>query len=391
MRRKKILPFILFFSLLLLLMSIPSGLRDKIRGIAVAFTAPLWEKTIQVKSYVLGGAPSEAAILAEQERLLLKIENQRLKNEIGQAQELIKEAFHLNDYVHKLGMAEPFQATIKHHLEDLKKIAQLRLEAIPARVIYRTPSIWNSSLWINVGEETNQILGKPVVAKNSPIVVGSSLVGVIDYVGKRQSRVRLITDSGLFPSVRAARGQPQGRWLSENIHTLMDNLVERDDLFASKKEKENFFMKLKSLKKKLLQSSDCSYLAKGEISGSSAPLWRSSGCLLKGIGFNYDFPDSDGPARDLRSGVVYKTGSKEKPQPLLKVHDVLVTTGLDGVFPADLNVAEVIEIFPLREGDYYYELLALPTAGNLDELSLLFVMPPLGYDKTDQPSAFALF
>jgi hypothetical protein len=106
---------------------------------------------------------------------------------------------------------------------------------------------------------------------------------------------------------------------------------------------------------------------------------------LHGIGFNYDFPDDEGPARELRSGLPINSAGDQQAIPILKVKDLLVTTGLDGVFPEGLHVAEVTHVHPLREGDYYYEIEAIPTAGNLNELSILYVMPPLGYDIDDQP------
>ena len=85
------------------------------------------------------------------------------------------------------------------------------MESIPARVIFRSPGTWNSSLWINIGENTNGDYHRTLIAKNSPVLIGNSVVGVIDYVGKDQSRVRLITDSGLVPSVRVARGGEQNK------------------------------------------------------------------------------------------------------------------------------------------------------------------------------------
>lgn len=51
-------------------------------------------------------------------------------------------------------------------------------------------------------------------------------------------------------------------------------------------------------------------------------------------------------------------------------------------------VAEVTKVHPLKEGDYFYELEALPVAGNFDDLSLVFVIPPVSYDPDEQPPAF---
>lgn len=206
-----------------------------------------------------------------------------------------------------------------HFGDDLGYIFYMDFDVVPAKVIFRSPTAWESSLWINVGKATNAQLGREVVAYHSPVVEGKSIVGVVDYVGEKQSRVRLITDSGLTPSVRASRG-------------------------------------------KLL-------LAKGEVHGSSLPLWRAQRPLLKGTGFNYDFPD-----QKLPEGI-----------DLIKVGDLLVTAGLDGVFPPNLHVGKVTKIDPSKEGDYFWELEAEPTATKLNDLDYVFVLKPVGYEADDRP------
>jgi cell shape-determining protein MreC len=97
---------------------------------------------------------------------------------------------------------------------------------------------------------------------------------------------------------------------------------------------------------------------------------------LKGTGFNYDFSDEEGSSRDLRSGQSHARPD-DPPIPILKVNDVLATTGMDGIFPPGFEVAVVKKIGLLKEGDYFYELEASPIAGPLDELSLVFVLPPV--------------
>jgi cell shape-determining protein MreC len=163
-------------------------------------------------------------------------------------------------------------------------------------------------------------------------------VGVIDFVGKHQSRVRLITDTGLTPSVRTVR----------------------------------------------MEGEEKRYLAKGELHGSYQPQWSSNGQLLYGIGFNYDFPDEYGPARDLRTGYPQNSEGKEPPISLLQPEDMLITTGMDGIFPPNLQVATILEIFPLKEGDYSYSLTAKPMVENLNDLSIVFVISPVGFDPDDK-------
>lgn len=345
--------YLLLFAAILLVMSTPKTTSEKMRGLTAAFLAPAWEGialgAISLQSYMPSKpelvTSKNAPSLSEAEIHRVQLENQQLRIEISRLQELLQNERYLNTQLSTLYSSDTKIAIDKIHREELQKLLALQFQTVPAQVIFRSPSTWSSSLWINVGKSSNQTLGREVIAKNSPVVVGTSVVGVVDYVGMHQCRVRLITDSGLTPSVRATRADPQ---------------------------KEHATM----------------YLAKGELHGSSKPLWRSYGDVLKGVGFNYDFPDERGPARDLRSGMPLHGTGKEQAMPILKVNDLLVTTGMDGVFPAGLQVAEVTKIHLLKEGDYYYELEAKPTAGNLHELSLVFVMPPVGYDPNDQPPAF---
>ncbi|MCB1180759.1 MAG: hypothetical protein KDK55_01880 [Chlamydiia bacterium] len=219
-------------------------------------------------------------------------------------------------------------AVLKKRLDKLNRQISDEI-GISATVIYRDPMSWSSSFWIDVGERTNHT--QQIVAKNSPVLIGDSIIGAIDYVGKTQSRVRLITDSGLNPSVRAVRG-------------------------------------------------NTSYLAKGVLQGTGPPLWRGRSPTLKGIGFNYDFDDTEGSARDLVTGAYADPFKKGEAISLIKEGDLLVTTGMDGVFPAGLKVAVVTKIFPLKEGDYTYSLEAKPTAAAIEDICFVYVTPPIGFN-----------
>lgn len=300
MKRNSLKPFLVIVCALFVVLSISTTLSKKIRSTLISF--------------VFRWSPPTPDFFGKEEELeLLRLESRMLKNELKRLRE--------------------------HFGDDLGYIFYMDFDIIPAKIIFRSPSSWDSSLWINVGKTTNAKLGRDIVAHNSPIVVGKSVVGVVDYVGENQSRVRLITDSGLTPSVRAVRNQ--------------GTVTHR--------------------------------LAKGELHGSSGPLWRTFKPTLKGVGFNYDFADEYGPSRDLQSGS--PLDGKGESLPIIKEQDLLVTTGLDGVFPPGLQVARVTKLYPLQEGDYYYELEAKPTAGNLDELSYVFVLKPLGYEQEDRPPA----
>lgn len=243
---------------------------------------------------------------------------------------------------------------VKHilsHQKKMKEQAQAEVRALAlqgvsvATVLFRSAHSWNSSLWIDIGQEDNPKEGPKIIGKNSPVLCGDSVVGVIDYVGKKASLVRLITDSGLTPSVRVARGAA---------------------------------------------GSAASYLAKGELQGHGEPLWRTPGKLLHGSGFQYDFKDSHGPARDLRTGAPIDPKGEYEPKdtvPLIQEGDLLVTSGLDGIFPEGLKIAQVHSISPLREGAFAYDLLAAPTAGDLLDLTYVFVLPPQKFSQEELPSA----
>ena len=107
-------------------------------------------------------------------------------------------------------------------------------------------------------------------------------------------------------------------------------------------------------------------MAKGEVHGSSSPFWRSRSPILRGVGFNYEYADEEGAPKDLRSEV-----------PILQKGDLLVTSGLDGVFPMGLKVGTVIHCDPLKQGSYSYEIDVKPIASNLNDLQTLFVLPPV--------------
>lgn len=328
--------------LIIALVSLPVSIADALRSKTIAALSSSWNILANLKAGVSSDHLQEDFIATKDEALKrLELENQLLNNEIVQLKDLLEQELQLffqaiNEH-QIVSECENIKQTLSRHQEQMLQLFNLRLAALPARVIYRSANSWNSSFWINVGDLDNDQLPTPIISKNSPVVIGDALVGVIDYVGKKQSLVRLITDSGLTPSVRVSR-------------------------------------------KGIL-------LAKGEIKGQSLPLWRSRSQTLLGIGFNYDFADAEGPARDLRTGEVLD--SKSLATPILLHQDLLITTGLDGVFPPGLKVGTVTKIKPLKEGDYYYELEAKPAAENLSELSLVFVLPSIGYDRNIKSRIFS--
>lgn len=339
------------------MLSLPQTAADRIRAKTVSLTAPF----LLFRPTSLSGQPTAEA----QDLHSLALENHQLRMQVDLVYEWIGAEKRLKEQLELFKAIGTESQGAKDFLlrrsEEMKSLLQKQTMAAFGRIVYRDPGSWSSSCWIDVGEENNQALGLPIVAKNSPVVSGSSLVGVVEYVGKKQSRVRLITDSSLKTAVRAVRGSILDREIKAVATNLMDLLkkhpqVQDEQIDALAFVQDSFKIRF-----------DDGYLAKGEISGSSAPYFRSLKSCLKGVGFNCDFKDEEGPARNLLSGILQRG-------------DLLVTSGLDGVFPPGLKVAIVTKVEPLRQGAFAYELEATPDAGNLTDLTGVYVLPPVSVD-----------
>lgn len=383
MRRISYKPYGFLLFLVLLMISMPYQAADKIRSFAVATVAPSWRMVNFFKDSFFkittvipsGGFQTSPAVLRELD--VLRYENHSLKSQLEVLKEYLISEQSLQHQVDQLKEFNVEETFFRRRASELFRLIELQAKSISGRVVFREPASWSSSLWINIGERNNQLVGKTIIAKNSPVVLGSSVVGVVEYVGQNRSRVRLITDSGLVPSVRAVRGAEQNRAVVEQVETLLTTLEARQDLPGAKESIEM----LNRLTTTLAENRSNFYLAKGELYGSSAPLWRARGNLLHGVGFNYDFADEEGPARNLRTGepssslgTPVKEGDRLE---LVKEGDLLVTTGMDGVFPAGLHVAQVVAVHPLREGACVFDLEAKALVSHLDDLSFVTVLPPV--------------
>ncbi|MBS0620366.1 MAG: hypothetical protein JSS61_02785 [Verrucomicrobia bacterium] len=376
MRKIAYRPYLFLGLAFLCLFSIPQSSTERMRGFFVCSFAPVWrgihllgERSLFLKELPIAKAKEESDLLAQ--------ENQLLRSQIDNVREWLLSEDRIQSQAQLLaaGIDQPL---LQRRNEALSRRIALQIQSIPATVVFREPASWSSILWINVGEKENRQLGKRVIAKNSPVLSGTSIVGIVEYVGEATSRVRLITDRRLVPSVRALRGGEQNRHLVDQVDAVLFALERRSELFQSAEEEALCLQLLARLKTQIQRIEGESYLAKGELHGGSCPLWRARGQKLKGVGFNYDFADEEGPARDLRTGMPYDASRKKQdPIPLLRPGDLLITTGLDGIFPAGFPVALISKIDTLKEGASSYEIDAVPTAGNLDTLSHLTVLAPL--------------
>lgn len=307
MRRIQYAPFFLLLCLLIIVLSLPLRLTEGVRAGWIQLFHRSWE------GLTLTSREDREEINH------LTLENQNLKAQLHTvrewliSEERLEELFMRYQGFSQEGISSEF---FRRRAKHLATLLEGSYQALPGQVIFREPASWNSSVWINLGENDNRLAGCVIIAKNSPVLVGCHLVGLVETVTSSRSRVRLITDSELYLGVRAVRG--------------------------------------------------VRYLAKGELHGSGQPLWRRRGLVLQGTGFNYDYPDEEGPARPLRSA-----------EEILRVGDVLVTSGLDGVFPPDLLVAQVTKISSLREGVCSYDLEARALVSDMDALRHVSVLPPL--------------
>ncbi len=371
----RLFSFVTLGFFLLFLLGLPKQASDPLRAYAVASFAPAWNLAHRFKTYLhdrpLFRSPERPSLEAAE----LQIEAQSLRSQLDAQIAWKNWTQHIESQLSalqqlKIDVQQPF---FQRRWEEMNDVVQRQFFAILAPVIYRDPSSWSSSLWIQAGQKDNESLGRLIVGKNSPVVIGSSLVGVVEFVGWQQSRVRLITDSGLIVSVRAARGKREDKQLSQLVHSLEDQVASRQNLPINEEEKNYFLSLLKRLQHHT--GSEDGYYAKGHLQGSSAPFWRSRGLSLKGMGFNYDYPDQEGPSRELRTGK--PIGAAGPAVPILQEGDLLVTSGLDGVFPAGLHVGIVTRIEQLSEGSYAYDLEARPTACHFNDLQHVFILPPL--------------
>lgn len=307
--------------------------------------------------------PSSFSIKEYQEKIhQLEAREVLLKNKI----EFVKDMVLSDSRLQK--RLEELRQIISESLEDntqktryLAKLLQQELTAIPGKVIFREPLLWNNFLWINLGKMQNKEVGEEIIAKDSPVVVGNKVLGVIEEVHETKSKVRLLTDPSLNISVRVTRGREQNLSLLESVEELLHRLDVRPDLI----EGEVTQTALRELQKSLLQDVGNYPLAKGILQGSNSSLWRLPAHILQGFGFNYEFSDEEGEKIDLRS---------QNP-PIIRMGDLLITTGFDGVFPKGLVTATVVAVEPLNPGDIFYKIRARAAIENIHEIEFIQVLP----------------
>ncbi|KAN0027354.1 hypothetical protein ACTFIV_006936 [Dictyostelium citrinum] len=340
---------------------------------AVGITEGVWRYASQMRK-IASALPSAAHLSTEpltKELEMVKLENYQLKAKLESLQAEVKLHQLKEEQLTQLKTQVVTSDYLRRRKEELFQQLELYSHAITARVIFRESSAWKSSVWINVGQETNQKLSTPLISHNSPVVLGTTVVGIIDYVGKTRSRVRLVTDPAVMASIRVIRGNDQRKIILQEVRQALTHLAlceNQDSPTPSHPFIEQFLSSFSEV-------DHTTYLAKGELKGSYLSKMKTRGTLLKGTGFNYDFPDKEGAARELRSGKV-KSGDEEGIC-LIQAGDVIITTGMDGLFPAGLNIGVVKEVSALQEGQSFYEAKITSSIPDFDQISFVTVLPSL--------------
>jgi cell shape-determining protein MreC len=224
--------------------------------------------------------------------------------------------------------------------------------AIQAQVILKPSFRATTTLWLRAA--------KPVII-GSAVVEGNHLIGVVDYVSKNSARVRLITDPAFSVSVRALRFDPMLNGLEQEVHLWLEMIASCSNL--EDEQSQQLKNTLNQTLAILRAHSKGNFLAKGILRGGS-DLWKKKYPILEGEGFNYAWPDS-------------YNNSLDASIPLVKKGDILVTSGLDGLFPAGLRVACVISLQAQDPAFSIYKLKALPLIASIDSLQYVWVLPPL--------------
>lgn len=235
-----------------------------------------------------------------------------------------------------------------------KELQKFRLseskKTVCANIIYRDPLSWSSFAWIDVGSK-DQI---PFLKKNAPVVVDDVLVGIIDHVEATCSKVRLITDPKLHPSVQIHRGSQKVFDVKQTARLFQNQLRYYKELPLSDQEKQQWEKQLSSLLEKLDPQEHYERLSMGFLSGMATSFWSTQRPYLKGSGFAYH--------------------DETRTFLLVDVGDLLVTSGLDGIFPPGLKVAYVTKVYPQKEGDYVAHIEGEPLL-YLDKANVVTVIP----------------
>ncbi len=257
--------------------------------------------------------------------------------------------------------------------------------------IFRESDPFGSALWVDIGTKTWK---QPEfqLERYCPVLSKGSVVGYIDHVGERASRVLLITDPHLFMTVkvkREASSQAQLITLGRAFQTALIHYKNRKQDSQATLEKgvraiDALISVIKNSEREENESEQTPYLflAYGYLQGALKTDSKEN-IALKGFGFTCDHDHGDSPKRDLRTG--QRTPSDIKI-PIIKPGDTLETNGLDGIFPRGLPVGKVSQVLPLSEGDAFYSIEAIPLRDRFFEMEYVTILPARSQEIQKKPS-----
>lgn len=206
------------------------------------------------------------------------------------------------------------------------------------------------------------IRSRHVMEVGSSVTIGDTLVGYIDFVAGPVARVRLIYDSACQVSVRTLRpGSPL-----QDLRRDIARWVEYSQSLPPSPTLNAIFKQLEIIKKELDPTSSWTCTSKGLLVGKCPSSGLQKMGLLQGIGFNYSWPDE-----------FFKTDKQGLKPSLVREGDLLITSGLDGRFPAGLRVAFVTSIQTNDPAKLVYQLQARPLMGSMQDLQWVWVLPAL--------------
>ncbi|MFZ4098885.1 MAG: rod shape-determining protein MreC [Chlamydiia bacterium] len=261
----------------------------------------------------------------------------------------------LEERVHAL---ELDQLQLQHRLQELAEVPAAGSIGVRVRVLAREAGAWHRFLWIDAGRET---CSKEQLRLNSPVVQGDALVGVVDYVGRRQSLVRLITDPGCCPAIEVGEHGPETTWKVLRVR-LEELLSHRASISPHARQQ-------------LLQ-------ALSACSPSDQAVPRMQGTML-------GMREREGGSPRLRGQLFHAEWvakiTSGVPLQWPEAGHLLLTSGLDGIFPSGLRVGYLLSLNEEPAGEPTRGFVAVPVVEDLDELRWLTVLPPGRFSQDDRP------
>jgi cell shape-determining protein MreC len=302
----------------------------------------------------------------------LSLENQILKSQISYIREWIAAQQKVEEFFSEMKKLEKTEKLMLVNQESQKKRFKILADYVNlfsrhafAKIILKEPFSSSSFAWVNVGELYNQKIGYQLVQKNSPVVVGDVLVGVVEEVFLHHAKIRLITDPNLVIAVKSARGKSQLKVMNEKALELLDTLELVEDFGWEKKQELKDL--IAELHVNLDREGQDRFYAVGEVYGAEYSPFFAFHNSLVGEGFHFQAKSKES------TGFSNMEGFKEI---VIKKGDLLETTGLDGIFPEGLKVAIVTDTSTSKFGRLTYEIKAKSLIANIHEIEYVQILPP---------------